>query len=148
MTRPPSPCQAPGCAALSVARYCPAHQHMARESGRLYDRHTRARDAALSLAAKIRNSWQWKKVTQIVRREEPFCRDPFHEHETLPAPTAAIHHIEPLATHPELAFVRTNLAGLCARCHNRIESMERKGEPTAHLFKCSPSPVSGFRPPV
>jgi 5-methylcytosine-specific restriction endonuclease McrA len=47
----------------------------------------------------------------------------------------SVHHILGLLTHPELAYNESNLASLCDACHNQIEALERKGEPTQHLFK-------------
>jgi 5-methylcytosine-specific restriction enzyme A len=135
-TRAPSPCAAPGCPALSPGRWCPAHAHLAGQAHRDYDRR-RAQSPALARAAQIRNSGRWKKVAAIVRAAEPLCRDPLARHGGAPEATAQIHHIDPLATHPHLAYTRENLAGLCAHCHTLIEAMERKGHKTAHLFRCS-----------
>jgi len=80
-------------------------------------------------AAKFRSSGDWAKIRSIVREEEPLCRDPYGEHERSGeiVPTEEIHHIKPLQTHPELERVRSNLAGLCKRCHRRIDADVRKG---------------------
>lgn len=99
-----------------------------------YDVTRRKQDPALAFAAKIRNSAQWQKMRTLHRAIEPFCRDPFSTHTAMRAYNECSHHILPLATHPELAFVMSNLAGLCTHCHGRVERLEREGKATAALF--------------
>jgi 5-methylcytosine-specific restriction endonuclease McrA len=52
----------------------------------------------------------------------PICEDPFNVHGSITASADQAHHIKPLLTHPELAFVLDNLMSLCTKCHARIES--------------------------
>ena len=45
------------------------------------------------------------------------------------------HHIKPLTERPDLLLDWSNHASLCSRCHHRVESLVRAGEPTEHLFE-------------
>jgi len=60
----------------------------------------------------------------------PFCRE---QNRTRAA--TQVHHILPLITHPELAFIASNCVPICTGCHSRVEQMERAGIPTANLFE-------------
>lgn len=133
-TRPITPCRAPGCAALvPTPGYCDAHRSL--NCRTTYDRTKRRDDPSLALAAKLRNSAQWQKVRAIHRQTHPLCCDPFGDHRGFPVPAEQSHHIQPLSTHPELAFAPENLAPLCAACHGKVERMERSGTRTQHLFE-------------
>ena len=132
---PLRPCSHAGCKALVVSGACDQHR---RTNARAYDATIRQDTPALALAAKIRNSAQWQKLRASHRDLEPFCRDPFGVHGSFSPPARASHHIEPLATRPDLAFEIGNLAGLCTPCHARTEALERDGKPTAHLFAGGP----------
>lgn len=132
-TRPASPCRSPGCRRLVPSGgYCPEHRHLA--PSRLYDASKRRTDPALALAARIRNSPQWRRLSRLVRSEEPLCRDPFGLHAKSPAISEHVHHIVGLTTAPSLAYARENLAGVCTRCHSRLEALERAGKATSGLF--------------
>jgi 5-methylcytosine-specific restriction endonuclease McrA len=106
------------------------------EQHRAYDRQ-RASNPALAAAARIRSSARWQALRDWYRHSYPLCFDPFGDHNRERRTVAAdqVHHIEPLAKRPDLAFDPENLAGLCCGCHRRIEQMTRTGKPTAELFK-------------
>ena len=138
---PLRPCSYAGCKALVVAGACDQHRTNARANARAYDATVRQDTPALALAAQIRGSAQWQQLRAAHRNLEPFCRDPFRVHGSFPPPARASHHIEPLATRPDLAFEIANLAGVCVPCHARTEALERAGRPTAHLFAGGPRPL-------
>lgn len=112
--------------------YCDTHRR--HECKTVYDQTRRRTDPALAQAAAIRSSAQWQKVRALHRSSYPLCCDPFGEHGDRPAPTAHAHHIQPLGTHPHLAFDLSNLAPLCTACHAKVERIERNGDATAALF--------------
>ncbi len=56
---------------------------------------------------KLYASKQWQAVRLTVLQEQPVCNDCHRQ------PAAEVHHIKPVATHPELGLVRENLEGLC-----------------------------------
>ena len=68
---------------------------------------------------------RWKTCAAITLKRQPLCADPFARHrlagETVPA--VEVHHIEPLAERPDLAFHPENLVGLCPSCHRRLDTM-------------------------
>ncbi len=124
------PCKYPGCSRLlPKSGYCTAHKATAPDYRKDYERKRKA-DPVLSLAAKIRSSPQWQRVRRYKLGINPICEDPHGEHagrnETVTA--KQVHHIQGLATHPELAYVLTNLQSVCTRCHARLEAMERSGQ--------------------
>jgi 5-methylcytosine-specific restriction endonuclease McrA len=89
-----------------------------------------------ALPDKIRSSDRWRRVRDLCRSLHPLCSDPFDWHlminETKPA--EQVHHIKSLRKAPELAFTMSNLAPVCADCHHRIESAEKSGKDTTHMF--------------
>jgi 5-methylcytosine-specific restriction endonuclease McrA len=131
-SRPPKPCSYPGCRTLitSGAR-CEKHQAAQHSQ---YDQGRRRDDPALAMAKRIRDSSQWQKVRELFRARNPLCCDPFGEHGNNIESTEHVHHIQGLIVRPDLAYEWSNLAGLCAACHSRIESLERTGNGTQSLF--------------
>lgn len=115
------PCRYPGCHSLSPSGYCAAHEHKRHQPGKDYDTR-RKDDPRLSQSARIRNSRRWKRVRAIVIASSPLCADPFGEHESQTVRAIDVHHIKPLASHPELAFALDNLMPLCRACHRRAET--------------------------
>ena len=71
----------------------------------------------------IRRTWRWRCVSKQVLREEPVCRPCVAAGRTELA--VEVDHIESLADRPDLAFVRTNLQGICKSCHARKGVIER-----------------------
>lgn len=68
-------------------------------------------------ARKIRSSYRWQKVRKITMGQRPLC-------EGCGRAAEQVHHIEPLHTHPHLAFVDSNLSPVCTGCHAKIERGE------------------------
>lgn len=99
-----------------------------------YDRGKRAMTPALARAKRIRSSKRWQATRDGFIRRHPLCANPFRRHGPAEAATD-VHHIQPLAVRPELAFDRGNLAPLCESCHNAVEALARQGKPTQHLFR-------------
>ncbi len=107
-----------------------------RDRDRAYDA-KRLRDPVLSRARRIRNSARWQTFRAWFKRRHPVCCDPFghHQAEGRVEATDHPHHIVGLAARPDLAYVETNCAPLCAACHNQVEQRVRAGDDTRHLFK-------------
>lgn len=138
-SRSPHPCAAHGCPALvKGVRFCARHAATDTSASVLYDRTRRKDDPVLALTARIHGSGQWRKVERLHKAQHPLCCDPIGLHPDRPTPTQQSHHIQPLSTHPELAFDMDNLAPLCTRCHAAIEARERQGEATQALFAAFP----------
>ena len=89
---------------------------MAARSARDYD--LRRKD---DQTVRIRSSARWQKIRRAILAASPLCQDPFGQHASDTIPSREVHHIQPLYQRPDLAFARSNLMALCARCHNRIE---------------------------
>ncbi len=124
------PCKHPGCRALlDKSGYCQAHASSAPRRNALYDKHVRAKDSALSGASAIRNSTRWRKVRLLKLSQDPLCEDPHGDHARRndTATGSQVHHIQGLATHPELAFVWSNLMSVCTKCHAKLEAQARLG---------------------
>lgn len=137
-TQPPRACAHPGCCALVVTGpRCPDHAKHAPKV--IYDQTTRRNDPALAAAARFRSRPQWKRFRAWFRAQHPLCCDPFRRHGAMPAFAEAVHHVVPLALRPDLGLTPANCRPLCTACHNRIEGMERRGEPTQHLFAVTPT---------
>ena len=64
---------------------------------------------------------RWLKVRDMVRAEEPLCRTCLKAGQVVAA--EAIDHILDRKSHPELAYERSNLQGLCKTCHNAKRSV-------------------------
>jgi 5-methylcytosine-specific restriction endonuclease McrA len=117
------PCRQPGCPALLPrSGYCPAHASKAAAPGRDYEA-KRARTPHLAEAARLRSSAKWQRIRRIKLAQDPLCEDPRGDHRRRGTTATAqqVHHIRPLATHPELAFDLGNLMSLCTRCHAKLE---------------------------
>lgn len=117
------PCNKPGCPNLVDTRtkYCAAHAGEDRKRHREYEKR-RKQDPALAEAARIRSTRQWKAVRRIKLGTHPLCEDPLRVHPGRTVPARQVHHIKPLATHPELAFHADNLMSVCHRCHRLVET--------------------------
>lgn len=123
------PCRHPGCnQLLRKSGLCEDHQRPdpKREARKRYEV-KRGMDEALSNAARIRSGKRWQKTRAIKMARDPLCEDPLGDHARLrhTMPTQQVHHIKPLATHPELAYHLDNLMSVCIRCHSKIEAKIR-----------------------
>ena len=85
----------------------------------------RRSDPALAKANRLRSSSQWKKVRAIKLACDPCCEDCREHGVTMAA--QQVHHMEPVAMRPDLAFVMENLRSLCTTCHAKREAAERWG---------------------
>lgn len=132
--KPLTSCRATGCRNLVPSGFCPDHAHLQQAASAAYDHGRRRYSKELAVAAEVRSSAQWQKVRRIHRAMYPLCCDPLGDHKGAPALNQQSHHIEPLASRPDLAFTLSNLAPLCARCHSRVEQEHRAGKPTRQLF--------------
>lgn len=97
---------------------------MKQTAGRLIRRHAKDREPwrghnpdadADRPWRKIYGTAKWKKLRKQVIREQPICK-------FCPRPSSHVDHIQDLATHPHLAYTRSNLRGLCMPCHNKRTS--------------------------
>ena len=87
----------------------------------------RRRDPALALAQRLRGSARWRKVRAMKLRRDPLCQD-CEDHGVVAA--TQVHHLQPLAKRPDLAFDFRNLRSLCTTCHAKREAKERvEGRP-------------------
>lgn len=87
-----------------------------------------------SNAQRFRDSGRWKKFRAWFVKRHPTCCDPMGLHPEQTVATEQVHHIKPLATHPELGCVEANCAPTCDLCHHKIEAIERAGRPTEQYF--------------
>ncbi|SRR5712691_5229009 len=92
-----------------------------------YDERERATTPALALAKQIRSSARWRRLRKLVIAKHPLCADPFgyHAQDGRLALTEEVDHIVELARRPDLAFVESNLQGLCCPCHAVKSARER-----------------------
>lgn len=130
---PPRPCRHPACPALVYdgSGYCAAHAGDKQDSRRKYD--STRKD---SEHVRTRRASRWRKLSEVIRAQNPLCCDPYGDHarDGLAAFAAQVHHIVSAEERPDLMLEVSNTAPVCTKCHARTEAAERKGEPTAHLF--------------
>ena len=135
-TAPLKTCRKVGCACLTknTGGYCDRHakEQQKIKNSETYDR--ASTDPRYLAAREFRSSTAWRRFSEWYRSRHPFCADPFKLHGELGEPMVDVHHIVPLIENIELGLVEENAASLCKWCHNKIESMERRGVPTKHLF--------------
>lgn len=84
-------------------------------------------------ATRLRSTRAWTRFAKYTLQSNPWCLDPFREH-TTPTPARHVHHIEPVATAPDLLLEPSNVVPLCISCHARIESLHRNGHNTKKYF--------------
>ena len=125
-----SPCKHPGCPELVKGLgYCQTHHKAKPDRRKDYDK-ARMNDPVLSIAARIRWSARWRRVSKAKLSANPLCEDPHDHHkrrgETITA--TQVHHIEQLTKRPELAYSMGNLMSLCTRCHDVFNRQERSGD--------------------
>lgn len=81
----------------------------------------RAREFARKDRRAVYNSSRWQRIRAVVLSEEPICRVCGQE------PSTQVDHIQPLESHPHLAFVRENLQGIGDVCHGAKTRAEERG---------------------
>jgi 5-methylcytosine-specific restriction endonuclease McrA len=124
-----TPCRYPGCAALlDRAGFCERHAVHARQPRRDYETR-RLSDPVLAAAKRFRSSRAWQACQRLKLRTDPLCEDPYGAHRARGDTRSAlqVHHIKPLATHPELGLRMDNLMSVCTGCHSRLEAEVRRG---------------------
>ena len=104
-----------------------------------------------------RKTRRWKKLRELVLKEQPLCADPYSRHANDGRAVAAtqVDHIKPLAERPDLVYVRSNLQGLCTSCHAQKTADERRsiglampGSKGTSIAPCRfPTPPEGWTPP-
>jgi len=135
-------CSRPGCPILiDRGAYCETHKGRANDGRKQYARHIQATNPALAEAARIRNSFRWRKVRKQFLADHPLCQDPHGEHHRAGVTRTAtqVHHIAGLAERPDLAFHRENLMAVCNGCHARIEREVRSTPPDERQTPHKPS---------
>lgn len=125
--------------------YCSSHQVTRREAARVYDNTTRKDDPELAWVKQQRSSARWTKLSRLFRSSFPTCCNPFKTHGEYPPVSHHVHHVVSMrqcyrSGDHEKVFEWDNLRSICTDCHNRIEGMERRDEPTGHLFDDSKPP--------
>ena len=120
-----SPCKHPGCPQLlDKSGYCDRHQSSAPKPRASYQA-WRQRDKKQSAVDSIRKTARWQKVRASKLTAFPLCEDPFQNHQDNTATAKQVHHIQGLATHPDLAFHADNLMSVCTVCHAKLEAQVR-----------------------
>lgn len=90
-----------------------------------------------SIADKVHHSTRWKGLARVITAEQPVCCDPYHLHCDTYEQTRTVHHIVAIEKDPALAWEKSNLVGLCFKCHAHIEFLEQRGLNTVpHVRKC------------
>jgi len=85
---------------------------------------------------RLYDSVHWRKLRDLVKREEPLCRMCLAAGRIVPS--QVIDHIEPHHGNHKLFFNRENLQSLCKSCHDSRKALiENKG----HSAACD---VNGF----
>ena len=76
----------------------------------------------------VYKSRRWAQLRARVLRQQPWCADPLGWHAAVQElrPAVQVDHIVPLRQRPELAYVRSNLQGLCHQCHAKKTHGQRE----------------------
>lgn len=62
----------------------------------------------------------WQKLSERKRAEDPLCENCLKTDRVEPA--TEVHHIQPIATNPDLRLEWSNLMSVCGACHKLLES--------------------------
>lgn len=117
--RPLKPCSAPGCPNLAPPgqKYCPAHQHLAKQQW------NRGYDVERGNSAQRGYGARWRRLRAWFLKRHPLCQA-----EGCRRPAEHVDHIIPKRAggtdHTD------NLQALCASCHSRKTLQEKKQYPT------------------
>jgi len=125
------PCRYPACSQLlKRSGYCDIHKANAQKIKLHLNNLSRNKDPELSEAMRIRSSYKWKRVRLLKLSNDPLCEDPHgcHANKQTTETARQVHHIKGLRSHPDLAFVWSNLMSVCTKCHARLERDEIKKE--------------------
>ncbi|MBO8158841.1 HNH endonuclease signature motif containing protein [Thermosyntropha sp.] len=104
------PCAYPGCPELvSTGRYCEKHQKQ----------YWRQQDEKRGSAASRGYDVRWRRIREMVLKEEPLCRECMRQGRVTPA--TDVHHVN-----GDVRDVRReNLEPLCHSCHSRHTAKEQ-----------------------
>lgn len=110
-TSPPIACSSPGCPGRRQAGEpcATCGKGGKREARKRHDEHRGS-------AAMRGYDWQWQKFRKVYLAEHPLCVD--CEAAGIVAAATDIHHVQKLATHPELKYEAENLMPLCKHHHD------------------------------
>lgn len=125
-----TPCKHPGCAALlDKSGFCERHASHAMQPRRDYEA-KRKTDPVLQASQRFRSSTAWRKLSKLKLSMNPLCEDPFGDHARRATTRSAlqVHHIKPLATHPECGLDLDNLQSVCTACHAKLEVAAKRGD--------------------
>ena len=111
-------CRAPGCTAKCRGGFCEKHLHRKNPA--------RPRPETQREADLVRRSLRWQRLRVKLRREYPFCADPFRNHGRMPHRAEDVHHIVSIRSDPGLAHDYENLLPLCKPCHSMLEAHPQK----------------------
>lgn len=98
-TKPPKPCNYPGCPKLTFGRYCPEHEKLVNK------KYEKTRETAVKRGYNTR----WRKLRKMVLNEKPICE----ECERVPA--TEVHHLNGDSRDNRME----NLQPLCKSCHSK-----------------------------
>lgn len=126
--KPKKYCAHAGCNTLIEydQRYCTRHE-------KAYSLHRSRYHRENDTGARFRNNKRWRDLSKYKRAKDPLCEVCLHEKEQLLAQgrlleakeyhvrqAEHVHHIQSIATRPDLAYTYGNLMSICAK-HHRIE---------------------------
>ena len=75
----------------------------------------------------LRSHRAWRRLRAAVLAEEPLCRLCAAAGRTEAA--TEVDHIAPVCERPDLQMARSNLRGLCHRCHAAVTAAQNGGAP-------------------
>ena len=111
-TKPPHPCNQPGCAALANERFCPVH---AKARQRSYERERGSASAR-------GYDWRWQKARAVFLAANPLCVE--HRKKDQVVAATVVDHITPHKNDMRLFWDQSNWQPLCKPCHDRKTATE------------------------
>ena len=111
--KPPHPCSAPGCHALTVERFCAQHKGGA--------------DAHRGNAAERGYDARWQRYRKAYLAGHPLCVLCKAEGKVQVA--TVVDHIRPHRGNDRLMWDEANHQALCKRCHDRKTATHDRGNP-------------------
>ena len=95
-----------------------APTHVEQQGRQVYDRKY-AQQGRWEQEQAVYSTARWKQLRQRVLRSQPWCQDPYgwHAEDGRLVRSVDVDHQMPLRVDPGLAYVRSNLQGLCRKCH-------------------------------
>lgn len=122
--KPPRHCRFPSCGRLvsPPVVYCAKHQPVIDRQRAKTKYHNDSRPPAHQQGY----DWDWRQLRDTLKSQPAYmlcavCQD---------ATTHSLHHIKPVASHPDLRLVISNLMPVCGRCHSMLEGRIRDSNKT------------------